>query len=69
MFTAALCIIAKIRKHVQYPLTNKQKKKMWYTHRGILSSHKKKELQPFIIAEEPGVYYMLNEIMQKQKDI
>ena len=40
MFTAALFTIAKKCKQLKCP-TNKQIKKVWYTHKGILLNHKK----------------------------
>ena len=32
MFTAALFTIAKVRKQLKCPPTDKHKKKIWYTH-------------------------------------
>ena len=43
LFTAALFTLAKIWKQPKCPSASEQIKKMWYTHNGILLSHKKEQ--------------------------
>jgi hypothetical protein len=40
MFTAALFTTAELWKQPRCPTTNEWIKKMWYTHNGVLLSHK-----------------------------
>ena len=72
MFIAELSTIANIWKQPKCPSIDKWMEKMWYTHththRGILLSHKKNEILPFVIARMDLEGIMLSEISQSQKD-
>ena len=47
MFIAAWFITAKSWKQLKCPLSEEWIKKLWYTHNGILLSHKENEILPF----------------------
>ena len=78
MFIAALFTIAKIWKQPKCPSADKWIKEMWYvhvythtqtyTHKGILLSHKKKDILPFAATWMDLEGIMLSEINQTEKD-
>ena len=43
-------------------------KKIWYTHKGILLSHKKNETLPFVTTQMDPEGITLSEIRQTEKD-
>ena len=47
MFTEALCAIAKIRKQIKCPSTQKWKNKMWYINTMEYYFARKTEIMPF----------------------
>ena len=69
MFIAPLFTIAKIWKQPKYPSTDEWVK-MWhiYIYNGILLSHKKNELLPFITTWTDLEGIMLSELSLTEKD-
>ena len=71
MFIAALCIIAKMWKHLRCPLTDEWKSKMWLKkkkNQKQLFSLKRKEILTCATARMNLEDVMLGEINQSQKD-
>ena len=69
MFTAALFMVAKIRKQPKCPSIDEWIKKMWYTYiMEYYSALKKKEILPFVATCMNPEDIMLSEISQTQKD-
>ena len=66
--------IANIWNQFKFPSVDEWLKKMWYTHthththRGILLSHKKDEILPFVTTWMDLDGIMLSEISQTDKD-
>ena len=63
MLIAALFTIAKIWKQTKCPSTDERVKKMWYNN-GILLSHKKNKILPFVATWMDPDSIMLSEISQ-----
>ena len=58
MFIAALFTIVRTWKQPRYPLTDEWIKQLWYTHNGILLSHKKERIWvSHNEVDEPRAYY------------
>ena len=68
MFITALFTIAKIRKQPKYPSIDKWIKNVVYIHKGILLSHKKDEILPFVTAQMELEGVTLSKISQTEKD-
>ena len=66
MFIAALFTKAKIWKQPKCPLTDKED--VVYIHKGILFSHKKNDILPFVTTWMDLEGIMLSEISQTEKD-
>ena len=72
MFIAALLTIAKIKKQLKCPSMDEWIKKTHrhiHTHRGMLLSHKKKEILPFVTTWIVPEGIMLSEISQRKTNI
>ena len=69
MFTAALFIIAKTWKQPKYPSIDEWIKKIWYIYNGILLSHKKNEIMPFIATWMDLEIIILSEVSQRMTNI
>ena len=70
MFTAALFTIAKILKQSKCPSTDEWIKKMWHIiHHGIIFSHKKNKMMPFVATwvELQILILISSEISHKEK--
>ena len=72
MFTAALFTIVKTWKQPKCPLTEEWIKKMWYIYtmeyNGILLSHKKNDIMPFVATWMDLETVILSEVSQTEKD-
>ena len=76
MFISALFTITKIWKPPKCPLTDKWRKKMWYTHTHTHTykikyspAIKKKEILPFVTTWMDPKGIMLSEIIQMEKEL
>ena len=68
MFIAALFTIAKRRRQHSCLLTDEQKKMIWHIRNGMLLSHQKNEILPFVTTWMDLERIMLSEISQTDKD-
>ena len=68
MFIVALFTRVKTWKQPKCPLTDDWIRKMWYIHSGILLSHKKNNMMPFVATWMELETLILNEASQTEKD-
>ena len=68
MFTEALFTIVKTQKQPKCPLIDEWIKKIWYTHNGILLSHRKNEIMSSAATWMQLVILILSEVSQKGKE-
>ena len=70
MFTAALFTLAKTWKQSKFPSTDEWMKKIWlYIHSGILLSHKKNEIMPFVGKQMDLEIIIESEVTQRKTNI
>ena len=70
MFTAAAFTLAKTWKQSKCSSTDEWMKKIWlYIHSGILLSHKKNEITPFVATQTDLEIIIVSEVTQRKTNI